>query len=393
MQAMAAAGAASSAVSATAQAKDEIAMPGSSSLEVDEQTMEPMLASGRVALPGKFQKPAFNYLVPLAGILVVGAIGLGTYFLINPGQVDTEAPVLVADDAATRQAPPPAEPAPESVVLNQIDGVQASAETESLVSRDETDGATGPVIRQVISADNSEVGLANRRVRTVTVRPDGTIISGEDAVAGGQALPVAQPELPDLPANAVNTELSSTTVAALPQTPAIGVGVQTTTPVVISTLGPVPLPRLANRQELADRARSARAQLPASTGLSNPGQATAVNLLAAPASASTGGAETVSIVDSSVAAPVSSNTNVANPRAFVQLASQRSLETANATASRLQAEYSSSLNGRSLVVRSVDLGTRGIYYRVQVPTDSVATANSICNSIKSTGGDCFVRSN
>ncbi len=101
----------------------------------------------------------------------------------------------------------------------------------------------------------------------------------------------------------------------------------------------------------------------------------------------------MSIVDSSVAAPVSSNTNVANPRAFVQLASQRSLETANATASRLQAEYSSSLNGRSLVVRSVDLGTRGIYYRVQVPTDSVATANSICNSIKSTGGDCFVRSN
>ncbi|MCF6302608.1 MAG: hypothetical protein L3J13_05335, partial [Devosiaceae bacterium] len=221
LQAMAAAGTASSAA-VTTHAKAEIPAPQHASVEIPAETGEPMLAPGRVALPGKSKNSSYNYLLPLAGILVVGAIGLGGYLLLNPGQSETDAPVLLADGAATRQAPPPSEPAPESVVLNQIDGSTAPTTIESLVSRDETEGATGPVIRQVVTADNSEAGLANRRVRTVTVRPDGTIISGEDAVAGGQALPVAQPNLPDLPANAVNTELSGTTVAALPQNPAIG---------------------------------------------------------------------------------------------------------------------------------------------------------------------------
>ena len=42
-------------------------------------------------------------------------------------------------------------------------------------------------------------GLANRKVRTVTVRPDGTIVSGDDAVAGAEALPVERPNVPDVP--------------------------------------------------------------------------------------------------------------------------------------------------------------------------------------------------
>src|SRR5690606_25597145 len=44
-----------------------------------------------------------------------------------------------------------------------------------------------------------ETGLANRKVRTVTVRPDGTIVSGDDAVAGTEALPVDRPNVPEIP--------------------------------------------------------------------------------------------------------------------------------------------------------------------------------------------------
>src|SRR5690606_25957348 len=47
--------------------------------------------------------------------------------------------------------------------------------------------------------DVAENGLANRKVRTVTVRPDGTIVSGDDAIAGNEALPVDRPNVPEIP--------------------------------------------------------------------------------------------------------------------------------------------------------------------------------------------------
>ncbi len=53
--------------------------------------------------------------------------------------------------------------------------------------------------RRALAADEAETtegGLANRKVRTVTVRPDGTIVSGDDAVAGAEALPVDRPNVP-----------------------------------------------------------------------------------------------------------------------------------------------------------------------------------------------------
>ena len=76
----------------------------------------------------------------------------------------------------------------------------AGAEHASSWSRPTRPTATD-VTRDVTPAagDDSESGLANRKVRTVTVRPDGTIVSGDDAVAGGEALPVERPNVPAVP--------------------------------------------------------------------------------------------------------------------------------------------------------------------------------------------------
>ena len=49
------------------------------------------------------------------------------------------------------------------------------------------------------AAANANDGLANRKVRTVTVRPDGTIVSSDDSVAGAAKLPVDRLRFSDSP--------------------------------------------------------------------------------------------------------------------------------------------------------------------------------------------------
>lgn len=58
----------------------------------------------------------------------------------------------------------------------------------------------------VIATTATDPELANRKVRTVTVRPDGTIVSGDDALAGNEALPIDRPNGP---------QVSHTVIAAL----------------------------------------------------------------------------------------------------------------------------------------------------------------------------------
>jgi hypothetical protein len=73
----------------------------------------------------------------------------------------------------------------------------------------------------------------------------------------------------------------------------------------------------------------------------------------------------------------------------VQLSSQRTEEAAQQTAVNLQNRYGSLFGGAPLEVQRVDLGDRGVYYRVRVPAQSLDNATQICNSVKANGGDCF----
>ena len=388
LQAMEAAGTATAQAGLTARQGEGTAgifPPAASPVNAEDEADAPLLAEGRVdraAMSGGSRSRIF---VPLFGLVLVAAIGIGTYMFLNPGGDSAEAPVLTADSSPVRETPPQQQNSdePRSVVLNDL-GV-ASAEQppqdEQLVSRDETQGATGNLIRQVITQDASENGLANRRVRTVTVRPDGTIITGEDSVAGGQELPVDQPNLPELPANAINTELSNTTVAALPND-ALALATNAAPRNLVTVDGnavPFPQPRLANRSERAAAARSAALRLPPSGGITPNTSTTPV--------------PPANIGQPATPAPVTSSQPVTNPQAFVQLASQRSEDVARQTAASLQRRYASALNGGSLIVRRVDLGTRGVYFRVQLPTASLSSANAICDAIKNAGGDCFTRTN
>jgi len=78
---------------------------------------------------------------------------------------------------------------------------------------------------------------------------------------------------------------------------------------------------------------------------------------------------------------------------MVQVSSQRSESDAQASFKALQDKYSQ-LRSRQLVVQRADLGTRGIYFRAMVgPFGSSEEANSLCSSLKQSGGQCIVQRN
>ena len=315
----------------------------------------------------------------VAGTLLLAA-GFGLYWVLGMGRgSDSDAPVLTADATPVKETPPATAATvetPSSVVFNEMDGVATDGE-EQLVPRDDAETSVADVARTVGLEEGegaTEGGLANRKVRTVTVRPDGTIVSGDEAVAGGEELPLDRPSVPDLPGPDVqpsdllaavpSAELADPIAAAIAETTVPAVATETATaatttgtPPVIdaSIVAPMPMPRPVDRASLA-RAATPVDNLPL------------VDLVAeAPAAAvSPGGAN-----------------------AYVQLSSQRSEGEAQASLRSVQSRWSSLFGGNALEIQRADLGAKGVYYRVRLPASSLQEATQICASIKANGGDCF----
>jgi SPOR domain len=78
----------------------------------------------------------------------------------------------------------------------------------------------------------------------------------------------------------------------------------------------------------------------------------------------------------------------------VQLSSQRSEAEAQASYRALQSKYPDQLSDRSVMVRRVDLGSKGVYYRAMVgPFASSDEASQLCSELKAAGGQCLIQRN
>jgi peptidoglycan hydrolase-like protein with peptidoglycan-binding domain len=75
---------------------------------------------------------------------------------------------------------------------------------------------------------------------------------------------------------------------------------------------------------------------------------------------------------------------------YIQLASQHSEAEARLTAQSMISRFGPIFRGANMEVQRVDMGTKGVYYRVIVPTQSLDDANEICFELIEAGGDCFV---
>ncbi len=78
-------------------------------------------------------------------------------------------------------------------------------------------------------------------------------------------------------------------------------------------------------------------------------------------------------------------------RVTVQLAAFRTRANAERGWQRLRAAHPAQLGDRALIMREIDLGDRGIYFRVRTgPFSDVAAAKAFCSLLRSRDQDCVV---
>jgi cell division septation protein DedD len=80
---------------------------------------------------------------------------------------------------------------------------------------------------------------------------------------------------------------------------------------------------------------------------------------------------------------------------LVQVSSQKSEADAQASYRALQGKYPGVLGSQPLVVKHVDLGEKGVYYRAFAgPFGSADEAAQVCSSLKAAGGpQCLIQRN
>lgn len=369
-------------------------------------------------------------LMAVSSLLVVAIIAGGAWWYYgSSGGVFGEPEIVQAPTGPYKIVPDKGdtieEPAENNVVFN---GAAAKGD-ERLVTREETVPdlpGVQPQVSRVILPNGQEItpsgeqplDLGPRRVRTVNVRPDGTMIeSGAEpnlpstadalpplepvanpAPAATAALPGATEDIadpigqlaaaPDLPVETSTTSAvepvalpgSTETVAPL-EPPAVGLRlppsgeapeaapVQAPAETVSAPAENAPLPKQRPAQP-------AQAVAPAPVAPAEPVQVASVDPVAVPAQE-----------------PAPAATPTSGSAAFVQLSSQRSEGAAVSAFQALQKKFPGILGGYAADVQRADLGAKGIYYRARVGKGTRAEAVGLCEQLRAAGGDCIVVKN
>ena len=193
----------------------------------------------------------------------------------------------------------------------------------------------------------ASVSTEPRRVRTVTVRSDGTV---------------------------VNNPASTPATAAARTAPASGNPLALQGGTAQSGVLPPPRPTIASGA--ASQGDNPWANLSAGQQPAAPGPQAALPPQSAPA-------PTIAV-----------NTPQPAGSYVVQVAAQKSEADAQSSWQSLQQRYGTVLGGQQASIRRVDLGERGVFYRAQVgPFSSRAQASEICQSLKAAGGECVIQRN
>ncbi|MDF1600018.1 SPOR domain-containing protein [Mesorhizobium sp. YIM 152430] len=208
-------------------------------------------------------------------------------------------------------------------------------------------------VEDIIEEDG--IAVAPRRVRTMVVRPDGTLVPRDE-----------------VPAAATREELEATAIAAT-------AGQGTAVPLVqdAQPIGTV-MPR---GEVLADDP-----VMPDTVGVvpSRPQASAAPAAQPAPVQvAAAAPATQTPVAQSASAAPAVGEWSM-------QIASQPTAEGAQSAYQDLARRYGSVLEGKGVNIVRADIDGMGTFYRVRIPAATRDEAIRLCESFKSAGGNCFV---
>ncbi len=229
-------------------------------------------------------------------------------------------------------------------------------------------------------------------VKTVSVRPDGTLIAAADATP-----PVAAPAPDVVPTPPVKTAVRAVDpIVATPEaaTPKLDLPTKlspksqqrvvaktdTTAPNADASATPsAPLQLVASPKPVKPAKPAPKTVAEASAADSPPADA-------APAAA----APTVAAATAPpAAAPAAATTAEGGGEWAVQLAAPRSEADAQSAIAKLKGKYADALGDSALSIHQADVKGQTIY-RVRVSGLTRADAGALCSKLKAGGGDCFI---
>lgn len=255
--------------------------------------------------------------------------------------------------------------------------VQAAARTAARVVLPGPSSASAPSAPDANAPSGTASMLGEpRKVRTVLIRPDGSIAGpapANSAPAGGQ-IAAASP--------AATTPQSSAQTPAVPsivRQQAPRPAVRDTAPETTASPAPVAQARPVPPQPVTSAPLAINP--PALNPPATPARALPQRVAAAPA------APVPASAPAAEAAPASGNGNF-----VVQLGAPGSEEEARSTFASLQRRYPDELGGQRPLIRKADVGGREVY-RLRVGPLSSSEAGELCNKLKARGGQCFIARN
>ncbi len=223
-----------------------------------------------------------------------------------------------------------------------------------------------------VIATAEPIAVEPRRVRTMVVRPDGTIVPREEPAPAPQvAAADPAPVLPAAQAGELAPPQPAPDSSALTPTAAlVEPGAQTTAN---------PDPVLPQGVSVAPTQRPT-APSPQQTAAVQPAPAVQQPVAQQPAAAA----------PQQVAAATPTPTSAATSEWSMQIASQPTAESAQSTYQDLARRYGNVLQGRGVNIVRAEIDGRGTYYRVRIPASNREEAVSLCASYQAAGGNCFV---
>lgn len=284
----------------------------------------------------------------------------------------------VADNAAN--PPAAAAPAPSTAALPGVE--TPTVKSEERVTQEETAQGSDP--SQEVAA------IAPKKVRTMIVRPDGTLVPREDPPEVASTETTGTTAMATMPTNADPATMASAQpgaqvpsavpgarddVSILPPDSADDSTVGLQTPAASDVIVPLPRPSRAAQQAAEEPVRQAAATPAPVRAEPAPVRAEPAPQPAAPA-----------VQEASAPAATAPVAGLWT----VQIASQPTREGAQASYEDLARRYGGVLGGKGVNIIQAEVSGKGTMWRVRVPAASKNDANILCAKLKTAGGSCFV---
>ncbi|MER9875297.1 SPOR domain-containing protein [Mesorhizobium sp. M0195] len=301
---------------------------------------------------------------------------------------DIDAPGTEASDSNASGTNAPDTSAPDTNAL----GASAAGATDTAAAPAPKSEDRIAQVLQEVDKGAETVAVAPRKVRTMVVKPDGSLVAREDPAPAAPQMAAAEPADPApqhvAPAAQADAAAQTGTVPLIDQMtsdPKIGdpkIGDQPSgdqasgDQAETSKLQPAPKP---------DTKAEAKAQASASKQSAT----TPATVPVAPQRPSDQPVDVVGEVKPDQVASIDPAAAGAGSWS-IQIASQPTVESAQATYQDLQRRYGSVLSGRTANIVKAEIAGKGTFYRVRVPAQSRNEAIKLCTSYKAAGGNCFV---